>query len=160
MGWNESQYTETKSNDWGTPDEVLQPLQEHFEGIGLDPCANPNALLEARRNITLPEDGLLADWSGHGLVYINPPFSKIKPWVEKAASEGDEVILLLPARTGSVWWQTYVAPADVILFWRGRLTFYGAKDIAPFHCALVYWGVRPELFLKAFPGHWYVRRSA
>jgi len=164
MGWNENQYN-ASSDTWGTPPAVLEPIYEHFGEIGLDPCAaglEPEPVKaelyygprHARR------DGLIYPWDSHELVYVNPPFSYVAPWVEKAAKEGDEVILLVPCRTGSVWWQTWVAPADVILFWNGRLTFVGAKHTAPFHCALIYWGTRPELFLKAFPGHWYVRNGA
>ena len=173
------------SNTWGTPDEVLNPIYEHFGDIGLDPCGSYDRRLCALHTVVpydgpgVPQtewahlramdgnrpggymgDGLAYSWDNYGLVFVNPPFNNAGKWAEKAAKEGDEVILLLPVRTGSKWWQTFVAPADVILFWRGRLTFVGAKDIAPFHCALIYWGERPELFLKAFPGHWYVRNAS
>lgn len=165
MGWHENQYA-APNDQWCTPPEVLEPIYEHFGEIGLDPCSDtrePHTVWAKqhywRRWNRGGDNGLSESWDNHGLVYVNPPFSNVAPWAEKAAKEGDEVILLVPCRTGAVWWQTWVAPADVILFWKGRLTFVGAKNTAPFHCALVYWGTRPELLLKAFPGHWYVRNG-
>lgn len=178
MGKQEHEYT---GNDtWGTPPEVLEPIYEHLGPIGLDPFGHPNALVKARRYFMLQqyqaqladtfvgrnqcvfndEDSLLdLRWDGYGLVFANGPFSDVAPWAWKGAREGDEVILLVPVRTGSDWWQSNIAPADVILFWKGRLKFVGATDSAPFHCALVYWGERREKFLQAFPGHWYVRNG-
>lgn len=174
MGKNENEHS---GNDtWGTPPEVLEPIYEHLGPIGLDPFGHPQSLVRADNYFMLQryspfappnakacrifygaEDHLLAkSWDGYGLVFANGPFSDVAPWAWKGARQGDEVILLVPVRTGATWWQRDIAPADVILFWKGRLKFVGAKYTAPFHCALVYWGERRDLFLVAFPGHWYV----
>lgn len=173
MGRNENEFSE--NDGWGSPSEVLDPIYEHFGEIGLDPFGDPNAIVKANHYFFHPHhqgvlptglnpkagitvgDGFTLSWGGYGLVFANGPWSDCAPWVYKAATEGDEVICLVPARTGANWFQHYVAPADVVLFWKGRLKFVGAKHHAPFHCVLNYWGERPELFLKAFPGHWYVR---
>ena len=174
MGKNENEHS---GNDtWGTPPEVLEPIYEHLGPIGLDPFGHPDAPVKAEHYFMLDkyrsaarggglvfgdEDSLLSiDWDNHGLVFANGPFSDVAPWAYKGATQGDEVVLLVPVRTGANWWQRHIAPADVILFWKGRLKFVGAKDQAPFHCALVYWGARPEKFLEAFPGHWYVTNNS
>lgn len=172
MAWNENKFDPATIKDtWGTPEAVLDPIYKHFGQIGLDPCANPERFLDAKLHCVevlpgdTPEgaavnaDGLTTHWDGHGLVYINPPYFDIAPWAHKAATEGDEVISLLPARTGSKWFQRWIVPADVLLFWKGRIKFHGATHIAPFHMTLSYWGPRPELFLEAFPGHWYIREG-
>ena len=177
---------ENASDDWCTQAEVLDPIYEHFGPIGLDPFGHPDSKVVAEKIVMLPkyeacrfdavqrgdtavarririDDGLEYNWDGHGLVYANGPFSQLRTdrdymsWAEKGAKEGDEVILLVPVRTGSDWWQRFIAPADVILFWRGRMHFDGAPHSATFHTALVYWGDRPELMGKAYgPRHWRV----
>ena len=179
MGKNENEHA--GNDNWGTPAAVLEPIYEHLGPIGLDPFGHPESPVTADRYFMLnkylgdswfvgqthygklgigDEDELLAkNWDGHGLVFANGPFSDVAPWAYKGATQGDEVILLVPVRTGSNWWQRHIAPADVVLFWKGRLKFVGAKDQAPFHCALIYWGERREKFLEAFPGHWYVTNN-
>ena len=160
MTWSEHQYDPATIKDsWGTPDNVLDAIHQHFGVIGLDPCANKQRPLRVNHQYGpghARQDGLNFPWDGHGLVYVNPPYFDLAPWAHKAATEGDEVIMLLPARTGAKWFQKYCAPADVVLFWQGRLKFHGAKDIAPFASILIYWGPRPDLFLTAFPGHWFI----
>lgn len=65
---------------------------------------------------TLAQDGLAQPWNGHR-VWCNPPYSNIRPWVEKAWYEMDDiggcdkVVMLLPAnRTEQSWWQELVEP--------------------------------------------------
>jgi phage N-6-adenine-methyltransferase len=148
MGLPESAFK--KNDGYCTPAEVYAPLVACLGPIGLDPCASAHSSVPATRKVFLPEDGLAITWNDHGLVYVNPPFSKIRPWVEKASHDGDEVVLLLPARTGAVWFQDFVEPCDEILFWGGRVWFEGAPAQAPFHCVLAYWGTRVEEFQAAF----------
>lgn len=67
---------------WGTPQNVLTPLYDFFEGPpDLDPCANNiHSIVGAKHNFTLPlVDGLKAPWdvAGKGTkVYDNPPFGR------------------------------------------------------------------------------------
>lgn len=178
MGKSEHKLTENDS--WCTPPEVLDPIYEHFGGIGLDPFADPGGVVEAKTYITLHGEAMAErvtdlgcaghiihgnaldhNWQNRGLVFGNGPFSICKEWVPKAyreAQAGAEVILLLPVRTGALYWQDFVSRADAIIFWRGRMKFIGAKHPAPFHCALVYWGKRVETFAQAYPDHWIVTK--
>lgn len=98
--------------------------------------------------------GLLAAWSGDR-VYCNPPYSDIRPWVEKAWEQTgtDITVMLLPAnRTEQSWWQDLVEPWRDrkgplrVEFMRGRLRFIrnGAKRVGPnerppFGCCLLIW---------------------
>lgn len=142
------------------PDDVIAVDREgYLVGTGRDADAT-----DYQRIIQIG-DGMTDSWDGHGLVFANGPWSKLRcdrpkeftSWAQKGAQEGDEVILLVPSRTGSEMWQRFVTPADVILFWRGRMKFWEEKDAAPFHVALVYWGHRPELMEKAYGNrHWRV----
>ena len=94
-------------------------------------------------------DGLRQDWTGER-VWCNPPFSAIRPWVEKALeSDADLVVMLLPAnRTEQGWWQDLIEPrrgsALTVEFLRGRTRFIAHDDDKirpnarpPFGCCLV-----------------------
>lgn len=135
------------------------------------------------------EDGLERDWMSaiqemqrprapldrelgdeyHGVVYVNPPYGrghldlwgpKIELEAMSLCSRGLEIVALLPATPGPVWFQQLAPHADVILFMRGRPRFVhpnplrkpnakdtqtGTKDTAVF-----YFGDRAKAFLRIF----------
>lgn len=94
---------ETDGDSWGTPDDLFQAYHWEFD-FTLDAAARAhNAKLP-----TFPADGLRESWAGHR-VWCNPPYSNIRPWVEKAARrEADLVAMLLPVRMDADWWRLYV----------------------------------------------------
>ncbi len=150
------QLMSSAKGDWQTPEVVLDAVREFFGGaIGLDPCTAGDNPTRAVRFFALPQDGLAASWEGFGSIYCNPPYGRgIKPWVDACAQAGShsEVIALLPARPDTVWFQPCFPPrSSAICFWKGRLTFKGAPDPAPFPSVIVYWSPRPAL-VKLFRG--------
>ena len=122
--------------DWGTPTKVYAPLHDEF-GFTLDPCATgDNAKCELYYT---PEiDGLAQPWAPHR-VFMNPPYGKeIAQWMAKAVAEKTLVVALVPARTDTRWWHTYVLPhAAEVRFRLGRIRFEGGKSAAPFPSAIV-----------------------
>ena len=78
------------------------------------------------------------DWATGGWNYCNPPFSKLGPWVHKAATErllGARVAMLVPASVGSLWWFDWVHKVASVRFLHPRLSFVGTgapfpKDLA------------------------------
>lgn len=151
--------------DWNTPENVLA-LIRRFGVIGLDPCSNANSLVGAAEEWSLERDGdsLPKDWTGYGLIYVNPPYgSEIVPFARKMQDEGKrgaEIIALLPARTDARWWQHHITSARAVCFWKGRLKFLGAPSSAPFPSALAYWGPRPERFADFFGDAGWVVQTA
>jgi hypothetical protein len=146
-------------DDWNTPEEVLQ-LVRKLGPISLDPCSNAGSIVDAAREIRLPEDGLLANWAelgAGGVVFVNPPYGQTasRVWLRKITEEaarGAEIVALLPARPDTQWFQRHGAKAQAIVFWEGRLTFLGAPTSAPFPSLVLYYGPRPWAFLAAFEG--------
>jgi hypothetical protein len=70
-------------------------------------------------------------------VFINPPYRKIAPWLERA-HEAEVAVFLIPARTDTRWFHSIVLPhAKEIRFIKGRLKFGGAKTGAPFPSMIV-----------------------
>lgn len=136
--------------DWATPPEVFAELNREF-GFSMDVCAAAwNAKLP--RFFTEEQDGLRQDWSGERC-FMNPPYGRgIDQWLEKAFTETrwrcPLVVALIPARTDTRWWHTWVVgAADEVRCLKGRLKFLGRQGeawSAPFPSALaVYRGSGP-----------------
>ena len=150
---------------WQTPDDLLATVQAFgsyvgAKGISLDPATvkeNPTRAQKIRTPDCEP-DGLDADWwyvAGDGaLIYCNPPYRAA--WYSKIAEEaqhlrwGQHMIALLPAKPGAGYFQDLVEHAAAVVFIRGRLTFKGAPDPAPFESALMYFGTKPMQFRAQF----------
>ena len=151
----------SKANDWRTPPEVIALVRTLWHGrIDLDPCASSDPAHHfAAHNLTVEDDGLEEAWEG--CAYVNPPFDALDAWAarcaEQGAVRGNEVVLLLPARTDTRYWHEYVTRARAVCFLRGRLRFVGATASCPFPTALAYWGAAPWRFHAVFsPRGWVV----
>ena len=129
----------SKSNEWATPAQTFNQLDEEFH-FNLDPCStHENAKCE--RHFTIKEDGLKQDWGGGARVFCNPPYGRELPkWVRKCYEEskkGALVVMLIPARTDTAWFWDYIYGKAEIRFVRGRLHFNDAKNAAPFPSMIV-----------------------
>lgn len=140
-----------------THPSVFAPLNDRFQ-FSIDVAASAhNAKCE--RFVTKEQDGLAHPWSGER-VWCNPPYSRIRNWVEKAWEEWrspnppEAIVMLLPAnRTEQAWWQDLIEPfrdrTDSTLrteFIRDRIRFVreGARAVLPnerppFGCVLLIW---------------------
>lgn len=142
-----------------TPEEFAK-LHARFN-FTIDVAASEkNAKLP--RFYTVETDGLKASWAGER-VYCNPPYSNIRPWLEKAWAEMSKmraedcpeiVVMLLPAnRTEQRWWQECLEPFrdrrgnnPRVEFLPGRMRFLAPDALEikpnerpPFGCCLVIW---------------------
>lgn len=112
------------SDTWLTPPEIITELGP----FGLDPCAapEPRPWPTAARHITLPQDGLAADW-GDERVWLNPPYSReAVKWVRRLAVHGRGTALVF-ARTETAWFAEAVwQMATAARFLHGRVYFHHA----------------------------------
>jgi phage N-6-adenine-methyltransferase len=126
---------------------------ERFGEFTLDAAA---AAHNARcdRYFDAETDGLRQSWAGE-LVWCNPPYSSIEPWVRKAWAEAEwtrGIVMLLPNnRTEQRWWQRLVEPRRDrpgsglrVEFLPGRMRFIkagqddvGPNERPPFGCCLL-----------------------
>jgi len=133
-----TQLTSSSSQDWATPQEFFDRLDAEFH-FTLDVCATQeNTKCDLFYPIEL--DGLSQPWEG--ICWMNPPYGrKIGLWVQHAyesmAHRGAIVVCLLPVRSCTSWWHTYVMKADEIRFIRGRQRFGEAKNTSTFPSAVV-----------------------
>lgn len=109
------------THTWLTPPEIVQALGS----FDLDPCAapEPRPWPTADRHITLPDDGLCAEWQGR--VWCNPPFgSYTGQWLGRMAMHGNGIALAF-ARTDTTMFHSHVfRKADAVLFLAGRPHFH------------------------------------
>lgn len=120
------------------PPDFFKILDAEFN-FTLDPCAT-EINHKCQKYYTADEDGLTKDWSGER-VFVNPPYSKIGAWVEKAYREGCKdhttVVLLIPARTDTRYYHDFILNRSEVRFVKGRLRFGGNKNAAPFPSIVV-----------------------
>jgi site-specific DNA-methyltransferase (adenine-specific) len=130
----------SRSDNWGTPKDLYDKLNAEFK-FSLDPCANVENH-KCTKYYTKEQDGLAQDWSNER-VFCNPPYGRdVKRWVQKCFEEvyGGEceiAVMLLNARTDTQWFHKYIYHKAEIRFLKGRLTFEGASNKAPFPSMIV-----------------------
>ncbi len=157
--------------EWETPQELFDELQDEFGLFDLDVCAtheNTKALtyftkegefLNASPSEPVrfnKDDGLTGRW-GQRLCWMNPPYGREMPkWIAKAYEEsrkGATVVCLLPARTDTMAFHTYIWnrrlhkpwPNVEVRFLKGRLKFGKARASAPFPSMIViFWPSNQE----------------
>jgi hypothetical protein len=97
------------SDDHYTPKWVFDALGVKFD---LDVASSNSGFISvpAEKRYTPEDDGLAQPWNG--FVWMNPPFSKPTPWVDKFIEHGNG-IALLPFTRGQ-WWQRLWA-ADCLI---------------------------------------------
>lgn len=149
----------SESPEHYTPESILDLVIEVMSKIDLDPCSNSkdDPHVPAADHYTAEDDGLTLPW--HGSVYMNPPYGRvIGEWVTKLVGEFEagnvtEAIALVPARTDTEWWNRLTScnrTIPLVCFIRGRLTFIGNEDPAPFPSAVVYLGDNRTEFYEVF----------
>jgi site-specific DNA-methyltransferase (adenine-specific) len=153
------------TDEWETPRALFDRLDKEFY-FELDAAAEahnamvpaylgPDSVYPARR------DALTCDWSAvldilrvadwrlqAGAVWLNPPYSKCRQFIEKVTQEvrkGATVVCLVPSRTDTRWWHSAVwdesndrlRPGVEIRFLKGRLKFGDSKNSAPFPSVVI-----------------------
>lgn len=72
------------------------------------------------------DNALMQDWNAEGWAWLNPPFSALAPWVQRAweqTQQGAYLVMLVPAGVGSNWWRDWVHDKARVLLLNGRLCF-------------------------------------
>ena len=132
----------SKDMSWGTPQDFFDKLNKEFR-FTLDPCATEETA-KCEKFYTKDDDGLSKDWSDE-VVFCNPPYGReIKKWVEKCYNENKinktKIVLLVPARTDTIYFHEYIYHKAEIRFVKGRIKFVGKQQgsgSAPFPSILV-----------------------
>lgn len=116
-------------NLWQTPLPLFVALDAEF-CLTLDAAASADNAL-CLRYITAEQDTLITPWGdvlvSPGYVWLNPPYSDIGPFVQKAAAESRNqigTVMLVPADTSVGWFREAIETASEVRFIvGGRLAF-------------------------------------
>ena len=96
-------------------------------------------------NITTRLKTAVSSVHGGGTVFCNPPYGRnIGDWIRKASQEASKpdtlVVLLVPARTDTRWFQNHILHRAEVRFLPGRLKYEvngQAGEAAPFPSMIV-----------------------
>lgn len=121
-----------KSDIWETPKDIYEYFmkRDYFDPCPINPKFN----------------GLEIDWKERN--FVNPPYSELNKWVNKAISErhkGHLVVMLIPARTDTKAFRNLYDSGASFMFITGRLRF-SQKNSAPFPSVLVVLGDSEQEF--------------
>lgn len=137
-----------KKDNWRTPKKLFEELNKEFH-FTVDAAADESNHLCANwwgPQSPIP-DSLQHNWKGE-ICWLNPPYSMVKEFVEKATIEAIshdvKTVMLVPARTDTKWWHSFVWDTKnnkfydfvEVRFLKGRVKFEdengAAKNSAPF----------------------------
>jgi hypothetical protein len=107
------------TDDWYTPPWLFEAAGLTFDIDVAAPVDPARRTCPAKAYLTPLEDGLTAPWEG--LVWMNPPWSRSLPWLERFAVHPGGGLALLPA-TRSASTQALFSCADAVTFFTGQFS--------------------------------------
>jgi phage N-6-adenine-methyltransferase len=127
--------------DYQTPPEFLEAVKSRLgiRAFAIDLAASAENTA-ASRFYSEADDSLKQPWTVGGWGWLNPPFARIEPWVQRAYDQsriGARVAVLVPAGVGSNWWRDWVHGKALALMLNGRITFVGEPTCYPKDCCLL-----------------------
>ncbi|MBW2180922.1 MAG: ParB N-terminal domain-containing protein [Deltaproteobacteria bacterium] len=144
----------SETNEWYTPDCIIEDVFQVLGGIDLDPCSDLGGNVAAKTIFTKEDDGLSKDWFGS--VFMNPPYGgDALDWAKKIISEPiDQAIVLVASNTDARYFHLLLDWCDSVCFVKGRLEFkpgFGQKGgRSTVRNVLFYKGKNNETFFEYF----------
>lgn len=157
---------ETDSDEYYTPPYIAAAAIKVLGAIDLDPASSDLAqtVIQARHYYTKADDGLTKEW--HGRLWLNPPYSRPAPFVEKLLGEynagrTNAAILLVNNGTETKWGQSLLRTGFPVCFigaheGRGsRISFWRRSPDEPrngnrYAQMIAYLGPNPAHFAVVF----------
>lgn len=91
-------------DEWETPDWLFRALDHEFK-FELDAAATVANSLCGSSCFTKEKDALSHPWRDWKSIFINPPYSNVQDWVDKAFQERESlIVMLLPAFGDKKWY--------------------------------------------------------
>lgn len=134
-------HSSSKDHTWGTPDYIYEYAVNRWGSFQLD-GAGSEENKKCDHVLTIERNALVGDWDiapGISNVWLNPPYGRsLLPFAEKVIEQVHtrkiikRVVLLVPARTDTRWFNLLASNACEVVFFKGRIKFNGAESSAPF----------------------------
>ena len=112
------------SDEIFTPKWIFDALGVQFD---LDVASSDNPLVQVptKKFYTINDDSLNQEWIGN--VWMNPPFSKVTPWIEKWI-EHDNGFCLVPLSSNGKWVNRLWESGASLTYLPPNLAFIGGLD--------------------------------
>ena len=109
-----------------TPMNVFNYFNDQYD-FDVDICAQDHTA-KCANYLTKEQDALSKSWCFEGdRIWCNPPYSDIKPWIEKAIeakSDGSLVVMLVMADQSVGWFKRALSEVnEIVIVTGGRLSF-------------------------------------
>lgn len=130
-----------RSNEWYTPQAVIDAARATMGGIDLDPasCEAANEIVQAATWYAEGDDGLSKPWTGR--IWLNPPYSSggkdcLAAWMQRAreavaSGEAKELILLVHNVPDTKAGHPALRECAAACFTAPRLKFHGPDGHVP-----------------------------
>ncbi|HEY9678696.1 MAG TPA: DNA N-6-adenine-methyltransferase [Drouetiella sp.] len=99
------------TDSWRTPPAVFEKLDSEFHFVLDAACTSENCLAPNGNYFDKGIDGLSTNWkelTASGAIWLNPPYSNVRPWLEKAYTSECTVVFLITLDCSTKWWQECV----------------------------------------------------
>jgi phage N-6-adenine-methyltransferase len=130
----------------GTPRDFLDAVESRWGKLAFDLAASvDNAVVP--RYYDEQQDSLKQDWSIlPGLLWLNPEFKLIEPWVKKASETvfQDTFLCLLPAGFRTQWFKRWCKSKCNTIILEGYFQFVGHDTSFPKDLMLLQYPLRPS----------------
>ena len=136
-----------------TPKFIFDQLGCVFD-LDVASSDNENIQVPTKSRFTIEDDALVQEW--HGLVWMNPPFSKPSPWVDKWLAHGNGVALL-PLSGNSQWWQRMWKSEASVIMMRPNIGFLNTEgEEKKIMYGISLWGIGKgkSILQNSGLGHW------
>lgn len=113
----------SKNDEYLTPPDLVKALGP----FSLDPCAavgQEDVWRTAKVMLTQKTDGLSVPWSRYGRVFLNPPYSNAKPFIERFVEHRRGIALVSAKSTDSQWAQLLLNECHSAMWLAGRILFW------------------------------------
>lgn len=154
----DSVHVSTESRqDYATPPELVALIADRFGVSFVIDLAADGTNAKAPNFLTASDDSLSRDWNAEmartvefdllpgPAAWINPPFKRAAPWMEKCAAEsakGMKIISLTLSSLGSNWYRDHVNGKAFSLILQDRVTFVGCDASYTKELMVTLWGFK------------------
>jgi len=127
------------SDDYYTPPFIFEALGVEFD---LDVSSPPEGVpwLPAKRFYTIIDDGLVSPWEGR--VWMNPPYSSPRKWIEKFIEHGDGICLVPTSKAN--WFKQAWDQADGVMCMDPALKFVRGNSFAQIQYLTIMFAMGPK----------------
>jgi hypothetical protein len=107
-----------------TPKWIFNDLGLTFD-LDVASSHNPYVVVPTKHKFTIDDDALIQEWDG--LVWMNPPFSGVTPWVEKWLNHKNG-FCLVPLSSNGKWVNTLWESDAELVYLPANMKFIGGQD--------------------------------